>query len=283
MTESDLPRAGDRLRHIADDFLALHHTLKASKPVAGIPAFDTLAAQYATAQGLVTTTLSLLLTASTHPLAFSSRAGHHAIEYLGYTLRLGSTATAHLADAIALAAEYHRIDGLPDPATDRTRPRRPQRRDSLDTHLQAAASLLREGYLRATDAAEFLDAAQRHARAPHPSAPEPVPAPATAPPRLTSAQRGALRLIERGYARLHARADGRPFVETGTSTKITMSTLTALHGKGLVTQERDKGPVYSGRRLLLTPHGQQALDANRDITGSNAAPALAPASAARTR
>ncbi|OAR21873.1 hypothetical protein A8W25_30825 [Streptomyces sp. ERV7] len=285
MTEPDLPHAGDRLRRVADDFLALHHTLKGSKPVAGIPAFDPLSSPYATAQGLATTTLGLLLTASAHPLAHSSRAGHHAIEYLGHTLRLASTTATHLADAIALAAEYHRIDGQPDPATGRTLPRRPQRRDSLDTHLQAAARLLREGYLRATDAAEFLDAAQHHGRPPQSPDPERAlaTAPATTAPRLTSAQRGALRMISRGYARLYESANGKEFIETGTSTKITMATLGSLRGKGFVEQERDGSPLYVGRRLLLTPAGQQALDTATEITVSGPAPAPARASAVRSR
>ncbi|MFD7017483.1 hypothetical protein [Streptomyces sp. NPDC059928] len=284
MTDHTPPRAGDRLRSIADGFLALRRTVENSKPIAGAPAFDELASQYATAQGIANTALTYLLTASTHPLAYGSAAGHAAIEYLGHTVHLGADATAQLASAISVAAEYHRIDAQPDPATGRTHPRPSQRRDALDAHLKLAAGLLGEGYVRATDAAEFLDQAEaraRHEAEKHRTGPAPVtpgdPQQAAAlrsvsPVRaLSSAQRGALRMIQRGYARLHQDPDGRHRIETGTSTRITVATFESLRGKGLVEAEEGGRLLYTGRRLLLTDAGEQTLHA-LDST----APALAP-------
>ncbi|MFD9817506.1 hypothetical protein [Streptomyces violascens] len=274
MTDQPQSHAGDRLRSIADDFLALRRTVDNSKPIAGAPAFDELASQYATAQGIATTALTYLLTASTHPLAYGSAAGHAAIEYLGHTVRLGTNATAQLASAISVAAEYHRIDAQPDPATGRTRPRPSARRDALDALLKLAADLLGEGYVRATDAAEFLDKAETRARreaAKRRAGPAPVtpgdpqqataPSPASAVRALSSAQRGALRMIQRGYARLHQDPDGKHRIETGTSTRITMATFDSLRGKGLIEAEEGGRLLYSGRRLLLTASGEQALHA----------------------
>ncbi|MFE9407448.1 hypothetical protein ACFYN0_01390 [Streptomyces sp. NPDC006704] len=283
MTDHPQSRAGDRLRSIADDFLALRRTVENSKPIAGVPAFDELASQYATAQGITNTALTYLLTASTHPLAYGSAAGHSAIEYLGHTVRLGTDATAQLASAISVAAEYHRIDAQPDPATGRTRPRPSRRRDALDAHLKIATSLLGEGYVRAADAAEFLDKAEaraRHEAEKHHADPtlatpeDPRQAAALSPASpvraLSSAQRGALRMIQRGYARLHQNPDGKHRIETGTSTRITMATFESLRGKGLIKAEDGGRLLYSGRRLLLTGAGEQALH-----TLDSSAPALA--------
>lgn len=142
--------------------------------------------------------------------------------------------------------------------------------------------------MRATDAAEFLDKAEARARreteerrtGPAPVAPrdpQQVTAlrPAAPVRSLSSAQRGALRMIQRGYARLHQGPDGKHRIETGTSTRITMATFESLRGKGLIEAEDGGRLLYSGRRLLLTGTGEQAVQALH-----SPAPATSPAAPA---
>lgn len=270
MTDHPRSQAGDRLRGIADDFLALHRDPERSNPVAGLESVSLLSSRYACAQGIANAALSLLLTLSTHPLAYRSADGHYAIEYLGRAVQLGADATARLATAVSLATEYHRIDGLPDPATGRTRPQRPVRRPELKEQLDHAATLLGTGYVHATDAAQFLDAAEHraHREATGPrtrveATPGPAVEPTAAAPAsalgLSRAQETALHAVSRGYARLHESADGKPRIETGPTPRISAATLASLQTKGLVEPESGLSVHYTGRRLLLTAEGSRAL------------------------
>ncbi|MFB7645631.1 hypothetical protein ACFC0S_00085 [Streptomyces sp. NPDC056084] len=267
MTDSSPGMPGDRLRAIADGFLDLSRALDRSNPVAGLQSLNSLAKPYATARELANTSLFLLLSASSHPLAMDTVEGHYAVESLGHCVRVGTTVTHRIASALQIAAQYHRIDGVNE-AAGRLQPRPAQRQDELTAHLQAAVPLAKEGYTRATDAAQALDAAEQRRRreagqahagtsASHDEArTAAIGSPATG---LSPAQRGALRMIRRGYARLHENEAGKRRIETGTSTKITMATYESLRGRGLINSESSGRPLYSGRRLLLTHAGEQAL------------------------
>lgn len=103
------------------------------------------------------------------------------------------------------------------------------------------------------------------------------PAPTTAPqangsspPKLTGPQKTALRLIQRGYVRIQEFRIGKPTVDAGISTRISMATINALQSKGLIRRDTTTS-LYHGQRLLLTPAGHAAY------TAMNAAPATPPA------
>ncbi|MFD7013899.1 hypothetical protein [Streptomyces sp. NPDC059928] len=216
MTDTPTGLPGDRLRAIADGFLCLRRQLDHSNPVAGVQSLDALARHYGAAQELGNSALFLLLTASTHPLAMNTVEGHYAVESLGHCVQLGVAVTERLASALRVAAQYHRIDGV-NPSTRRLEPRRPERQEELTQHLKAAVPLAEQGYARASDAAQFLDAAQQR--------------------RRTEAEAGGQLL-------------------------------------------------YSGRRLLLTQAGEQALatrDAAAPAPSPSPRPPARPSSSARSR
>lgn len=99
----------------------------------------------------------------------------------------------------------------------------------------------------------------------------------TSKPKLTAAQRSALRALTSENGRLYERLGGGLFVTCGSGgTQISPATLQALENRDLVRVDHTT-PVLSGQKITLTPAGQQALDLQPPAPGTApASPVTAP-------
>lgn len=181
------------------------------------------------------------------------------MESLGQLAKISADITAHLVGAVAVAAEYHRIDGLPDPATGRGAARPSDRRDALDLCMADAVALIKPALAACHNAATFTEAAELRAaaaRIPVRRA-DPMQAPSE-PPKLTDHQHRALHLIQTQEITLWQWPRKRPTVSTGTQERITFRSVDALEKKELI--RTDRSALYSGQRLRITEAGRRALD-----------------------
>ncbi|MFZ3548813.1 hypothetical protein ACODT3_25010 [Streptomyces sp. 4.24] len=189
--------------------------------------------------------------------------GHHSVESLGQLAKISADIAAHLAGAVAMAAEYHRIDGLPDPATGRMTAQPAVRRQALDQHITSAFALIKSARAACHNAAAFTEtAALREATRPAKSAPAPAhkagPAPTAAPPKLTAAQHRALHLIHTSTVTYSQWPRKRPDVSSGSPERITTRSVDSLMEKRLIRRDVSSS-LHQGQRLHPTDAGLQAL------------------------
>ncbi|WP_216588000.1 hypothetical protein [Streptomyces brasiliscabiei] len=126
---------------LGDDFAVLRRAVARARPVAGVVSFAPLAQHVGTTMGLATTALGHVLATAEQPFTATS-SGRSAIEYLARAAQHATEAVAQLTTALAVAAEYQRIDAQPDPLTGDRGPRAPVRREALDRHMASAVDRL---------------------------------------------------------------------------------------------------------------------------------------------
>ncbi|MFJ9551220.1 hypothetical protein [Streptomyces erythrochromogenes] len=260
---SEAPRTIERLHSLSTELGAFGELLAGARPVAGSGGLPTLASWYATAQGLSATTLVLLLSTAEQPYAHTTVSGHHAVDSLGQLVKASSDITAHVMGAVAVAAEYHRVDGLPDPDTGRMTAQPAVRRQALDQHITSAFALIKSARAACHNAAAFTEtAALREATRPARSAPAPAhkagPAPTAAPPKLTAAQHRALHLIHTSTVTYSQWPRKRPAVSSGSPERITTRSVDSLMEKRLIRRDVSSS-LHQGQRLHPTDAGLQAL------------------------
>lgn len=284
-TDLTAARTVDRLSRLDDDFAGLHRMLKLDRLVAGTVSLPALATRYANLQGLTAASLSLLLSVAEQPWAHEVAEGRSAVEYLGHLTRAAGNATASIAGAAALAAEFHRIDGRPDPAA----PQPARFRVVLDLKLAEAAALIKDAPALCASAARFIEEAARTADRATGAGPTPATAGATrdttwtgAPVKATDTQHRALEVIARHNVRVHMGRSHRQNVVTGTTDRITLRTTEALHAKGLIRRDSTTS-LYTGQRLRLTEAGRHTLHVLGPAPAAVAGSAQPARSAARAR
>lgn len=265
---SEAARTTERLHTLSANIGAFGELLAGARPVAGIASLPTLASWYATAQGFSSTALVLLLNTAEQPYAHTTASGHHAVESLGQLVKTSSDITAHVADAVAVAAEYHRADGLRDPVTGRMSARPGIHRWALDEHLDSAAALIKPARAACHNAAAFTETAGLRAEA---RAAEPVPLPDT-----TLAEQRALRLLADEPVLLSADRRGDRRTWTGSGEQVSTATVDSLTGKELVRLDAG-GSLTAGQRLLVTDLGRRVLDAPGHEALQHRGPVLGPA------
>ncbi|WP_434596474.1 hypothetical protein [Streptomyces sp. A5-4] len=265
---SEAPRTIERLHALSTDLGAFGELLTGARPVAGSGGLPTLASWYATAQGLSTTTLVLLLHTAEQPYAHTTMSGHLTVEVLGELAKTSSDITAHVMDAVAMAAKYHRLDSYPDSANEPTSAQPAVRRLALDEIKPARAAC--------HNAATFTETASlRQATRTAESAPV---------PELNLAERHALRLIANDPVLLTADRSTRQ-IWTGSGERISTETVDSLTDKHLIRLDASGSPA-TGQRLRVTDQGRRALDTpGNPSTLANPSPAVtqqaAPARTAR--
>ncbi|MFD3760486.1 hypothetical protein [Streptomyces sp. NPDC058622] len=213
-----------------------------------------LASWYATAQGLATTALAQLLAACEQPYAHTTVSGHHAVEALGQLAEHSAGIAVHIVGAVTVAAEYHRIDGVPDPVTGRISAQPTVHRQALDQHIAAALALIPAARAACHNAVAFTEsAALREAG----RAAEPAPL-----PELNWAEEQALRLITDDQVLLSADRRNRRRIWTGSGERISTSTVDSLTEQQLIRLDAS-GSLAAGQRLRPTEQGRRALDVAR--------------------
>ncbi|WP_327303669.1 hypothetical protein OG730_08640 [Streptomyces sp. NBC_01298] len=267
-TSSEASRTITRLHSLSADFGALGGLLSGERPVAGSSSLPKLTSWYATAQGQSAAALTLLLTSAEQAYAHTTVSGHHAMGSLGQLVKISSDITAHVMAAVAMAAEYHRVDGLPDPPTGRMTSRPSVRRHDLDDHLDRAVELIRPARAACHNAATFTETAALRAasRPPAPAEQElgrstfdiPQPPSASASVTLTALQHRALHLIHTSTVKYSQWPRKRPVVDSGSPERITARSVDALEDKRLVARDFSTG-LHAGQRLHLTSDGLQVL------------------------
>ncbi|MFG2979372.1 hypothetical protein ACGFYY_41105 [Streptomyces sp. NPDC048331] len=268
-TSSEASRTTTRLHSLSADFGAFGELLSGERPVAGSDSLPQLASWYATAQGHSAAALTLLLTSTEQGYTHTTVSGHHAVGSLGQLAKISSDITAHLMAAVSVAAEYHRIDGLPDPTTGRTTSRPSVPRRDLDDHLDRAVELIWPARAACHNAAAFTEtAALREAsRAPAPAEPPnpgrsifDIPQSPSTPDKvtLTAIQHRALHLIHTSTVTYSQWPRKRPVVDSGSPERIPVRSVDALADKRLVARDVSTG-LQVGQRLRLTPDGLQVL------------------------
>ncbi|MFI5863750.1 hypothetical protein [Streptomyces sp. NPDC051546] len=268
-TSSEASRTITRLRSLSADFGALGELLSGERPVAGYSSLPKLTSWYATAQGQSAAALTLLLTSAEQAYAHTTVSGRHAVGSLGQLVKISSDITSHVMAAVAVAAEYHRVDGLPDPPNGRMTNRPSVRRSDLDDHLDRAVELIRPARAACHNTATFTEtAALREAsRPPTPAEPAelgrstfdiPQPPSASTSVTLTAIQHRALHLIHTSTVKYSQWPRKRPVVDSGSPERITARSVDALEDKRLVTRDFRTG-LHAGQRLHLTSDGLQVL------------------------
>lgn len=196
----------------------------------------------------------MLLTASEQPYAHTTVSGHHAVEALGQLARCSADVTAHIVGAVAIATEYHRIDGVPDLVTGRIAARPALHRQDLDQHIARTLGLIPAARAACHDAIAFTQtAALREAT----RAAEPAPL-----PELSRAERQALLLITDDQVLLSADRRNRRRVWAGSGDRISPGTVDSLTEMKLIRLDAS-GSLAAGQRLRPTEQGRQALDSAR--------------------
>ncbi|MFZ3470467.1 hypothetical protein ACODT3_24370 [Streptomyces sp. 4.24] len=247
---SEAPRTIERLHALSTGLGAFGELLIGTRPVAGSGGLPTLASWYATAQGLSTTALVLLLHTAEQPYAHTTMSGHLTVEVLGELAKTSSDITAHVMDAVAMAAKYHRLDSYPDSANEPPSAQPAVRRLALDEHLDRAAALIKPARAACHNAATFTETASlRQATRTAESAPV---------PELNLAERHALRLIANDPVLLTADRSTRQ-VWTGSGERISTETVDSLTDKHLIRLDASGSPA-TGQRLRVTDQGRRALD-----------------------
>ncbi|MFD8980481.1 hypothetical protein [Streptomyces sp. NPDC059564] len=268
-TSSEASRTIKRLHSLSADLGAFGELLSGERPIAGSGSLPQLASWYATAQGHSAAALTLLLRSAEQGYAHSTVSGHHAVGSLGQLANISSVIADHVMAAVAVAAEYHRIDGLPDPATGRMTSRPSVPRRDLDDHLDRAVELIRPARAACHNAAAFTEtAALREAsRTPAPAEPPelgrnafdvPQPPSASGKVTLTAIQHRALHLIHTSTVKYSQWPRKQPVVDSGSPERITVRSVDALADKRLVARDVSTG-LHVGQRLHLTPDGLQVL------------------------
>lgn len=264
---SEAPRTIERLHALSTDLGAFGELLTGVRPVAGSGGLPTLASWYATAQGLSTTALVLLLNTAEQPYAHTTMSGHLAVEVLGELAEISSDITAHVMDAVAVAAKYHRLGRYPDSADEPVSAQPAVRGLALDGHLDRAVALIKPARAACHNAATFTETAslRQAARA----------AGATPVPETNVAERRALRLIADDLVLLAADRRSTPQIWTGSGERISTETVDSLTDKELIRLDAGGSPA-TGQRLHVTDQGRRVLDApGNPSTLTDPAPAVA--------
>lgn len=274
-SSSEPPRTIKRLHTLSTDIDAFGELLTGARPVAGSGGLPTLASWYATAQGLSSTALVLLLNTTEQPYAHTTVSGHHAVGSLGQLVKVSSDITARVMGAVAVAAEYHRVDGLPDHATGRMSAQPSVHQRALDEHLDSAAALIKPARAACHNAAAFTETAGLREAT---RAAEPAPV-----LELNMAERRLLRLIADDPVLLAADRRNTRRIWTGSGERISTETVDSLTDKELIRLDAS-GSVAAGQRLRVTDQGRRVLDASRNPgTPADPSPAVAQQAApART-
>ncbi|MCY0928199.1 hypothetical protein OTB20_18760 [Streptomyces sp. H27-H1] len=260
-------RTIERLHGLSTDLGAFGELLAGARPVAGIGSLPTLASWYATAQDLSATALVLLLSTAERPYAYTTVSGHHAVESLGQLVKTSSDITAHVMGAVAVAAEYHRADGLPDPAAGRMFAQPAVHRWALDGHLDSAVALIQAARAACHNAAAFTQTAGLREAT---RAAEPVPLPDS-----NRAEYRALCLIADDQVLLSADRRGARRIWIGSGERISTATVDSLTSKELVRLDAS-GSLTAGQRLRVTDLGRRVLDAPGHEALRRLGPALEP-------
>ncbi|WP_412078772.1 hypothetical protein ACLF6K_35785 [Streptomyces xanthophaeus] len=251
---AEAAHAIERLRALSRDYGTLIEILDSAHPVAGTPALPELASWYGTAQGLSTAALALLLAASEQPYAHTTLSGHQAVEALGQLVKHSADITTRIAGTVRIAAEYHRIDGIPDPVTGRMSARPAVHRQDLDQWISRTLAMIPAARAACANAIAFTEAAGLREAA---RAGEPAPL-----PELNWAEHQALRLITDDQVLLSADRRNHRRVWTGSGERISPGTLDSLTEKQLIRLDAS-GSLAAGQRLRPTEQGRQALDTAR--------------------
>uniref|UniRef100_A0AAU2JYV4 Uncharacterized protein n=1 Tax=Streptomyces sp. NBC_00049 TaxID=2903617 RepID=A0AAU2JYV4_9ACTN len=266
-SSSEAPRTIERLHTLSTDLDAFGELLTGARPVAGSGGLPTLASWYATAQGLSATALALLLNTAEQPYAHTIMSGHHAVESLGQLVKISSDITAHVMGAVAVAAEYHRVDGLPDPATGRLSAQPSVHRWALGEHLDSAVALIKPARSACHDAAGFTETAGLREAT---RAAEPAPV-----PELNLTELRLLRLIADDPVLLAADRRNVRRIWTGSGERISTTTVDSLTDKNLIRLDAS-GSLAAGQRLRVTDQGRRVLDASgKPGTPADSSPAVA--------
>ncbi|WP_327417533.1 hypothetical protein [Streptomyces sp. NBC_01233] len=182
--------------------------------------------------------------------------GHHAVEALGQLAKRSADITNRIAGAVAIAAEYHRIDGIPDPVTGQMSARPATHRQDLDGWIAATLAIIPAARAACHNAIAFTETAALREAA---RAAEPAPL-----PELNWAEHQALRLITEDQVLLsHDRRNHRR-VWTGSGDRISPGTVDSLTEKQLICLDAS-GSLAAGQRLRPTERGLQALDTARQL------------------
>ncbi|MEU9001247.1 hypothetical protein [Streptomyces sp. NPDC048551] len=248
---SEAPRTIERLHTLSTDLGVFHELLTGARPVAGSGGLPTLASWYATAQGLSATALTLLLTTSEQGYAHTTVSGHHAVESLGQLVKASSDITAHVMGAVAVAAEYHRVEGLPDPATGRTASQPAVRRPALDGHLDRAVELIQAARAACHNAVAFTETAALREAARTPAA--------ARLPELSRAEHQALRAIADGQVLLAADRRNRRTLWSSSGDRVSTESVDRLMDKELIRLD-PSGSLAAGQHLRPTELGRTILD-----------------------
>lgn len=240
----------EHLRSLADDFTALNTTLNKARPIAGTEGLPALATWYANAEGLSATALSLLLGMSAQPYAHTTVSGHHAVEALGQLAKISTDITAHIVSAVAVATEYHRIVGLPDPASGGMAAQPATRGCTLDLHLDDAIALIKPALDACHNAAAFTETAGLREET---RAAEPAPL-----PELNPRERRALRCIADHQVLLFVDIMNTRRIWTGSGERVSIKSVDSLAEKRLILLDHS-GSLRAAQRLRLTEAGHRAL------------------------
>ncbi|MCX5126812.1 hypothetical protein [Streptomyces sp. NBC_00347] len=180
--------------------------------------------------------------------------GHHAVEALGQLARRSAEITSRIVGTVAIATEYHRIDGVPDSVTGRISARPAVHRQDLDQHIARTLGLIPAARAACHNAIAFTEtAALREAIL----ATEPAPL-----PELNRAERQALQLITDDQVLLSADRRNRRRVWAGSGDRITSGTVDSLTEMRLIRLDAS-GSLAAGQRLHPTEQGRRALDGAR--------------------